>query len=538
MLNVKSLHPYDGINKLNVCAYARISRDKEELETSLNEQIDFYTTTILSVHRWNFAGMYADDGISGSSIKGRVQFQTMIEKARAGEIDIILVKSISRFARNVIDLLSIIQELRVNGVEVLFEREGLSSLDVKCDSYLTMYAKFAEEEIVSMSKNVNWRNQKDFRDGRYKINASQMLGFRYDENRKVVIDEAGAKWIREIFKRYADGQTPAEIAEFLEENHVKTGVGNPKWSSSSVHAILRNEKYVGDAVMQKFYIEDNLTHRRVTNSGQKDKYYVKDGHEGIVDRSTWDKVQKMISANARKYKIFKGNSQDFVTEYTHFGYCPYCHGNYSAKWNRDVRMLYCGSNRTRKLCKNSESVFVEDLDKIIPIQIKKLKENEPLFKEALLKVFKEDRSETQRNQIKALEGELEALRAKSIKFSRYKDPALDELKAEIKRSISLKAKEKMVIENEIITKMNPQARAKNIITELRNCPDGDSIGEYEFKKLFKRVVIYKRDKLVFIIGSDDMSKLPKKTEPSFSCSYKYKIRKTTFICNFGIYINR
>jgi len=201
-------------------------------------------------------------------------------------------------------------------------------------------------------------------------------------------------------------------------------------------------------------------------------------------------------------------------------------------------MLYCGSNRTRKLCKNSESVFVEDLDKIIPIQIKKLKDNEPLFKEALLKVFEEDRSETQRNQIKALEGELEALRAKSIKFSRYKDPAFDDLKAEIKRSISLKAKEKMVIENEIITKMNPQARAKNIITELRNCPNDESIGDYEFKKLFKRVVIYKRDKLVFIIGNENMSKLPRKIEPSFTCCYKYKIRKTTFICNFGIYINR
>jgi DNA invertase Pin-like site-specific DNA recombinase len=149
----------------------------------------------------------------------------MIEKARAGEIDIILVKSISRFARNVIDLLSIIQELRVNGVEVLFEREGLSSLDVKCDSYLTMYAKFAEEEIVSMSKNVNWRNQKDFRDGRYKINASQMLGFRYDENRKVVIDEAGAKWIRRYSSDTPTGNPLPKSLNSWRKTMLKQGSG-------------------------------------------------------------------------------------------------------------------------------------------------------------------------------------------------------------------------------------------------------------------------------------------------------------------------
>lgn len=150
----------DGI-KLKVAAYARISNAKEELESSFENQISYYTELIKNNPDFEFAGIYADDGISASSVTKRDQFQLMLTKAFLGEIDIILVKSISRFSRNLLDMLRIIQELRDKGVEVIFEKENISSLDTKCDNYLTLYAKFAEEELVSMGKNVKWSIEKD-----------------------------------------------------------------------------------------------------------------------------------------------------------------------------------------------------------------------------------------------------------------------------------------------------------------------------------------------------------------------------------------
>lgn len=538
MLNVKSLHLYDGSTKLNVCAYARISRDKEVLETSLDEQIDFYTGVIFSNRKWNFAGIYADDGISGTSLNGREQFLTMIEKAKAGDIDIILVKSISRFARNVIDLLTIIHELRNKGVEVLFEREGISSLDVKCDTYLTMYSKFAEEEAISMSKNVSWKNEKDFRDGRYRINASQTLGFKYDGNRKVVIDKENAEWVRVIFKKYTEGITPAEICEFLEENHVKTGCGNKKWSSASVRCILRNEKYVGDALMQKYYIESPLTHKKLKNRGEKEMYIVRDGHEAIVERAVWNKAQEILNNNAKKFKLEPKNTHERTTAYTHFGYCPYCHSNYMLKWNRQTKMLYCGSNKSRRLCSKSESVFVDDLDLIIPMQAKILKDNEYLLKTALVEAFQDNRIDEQKDRLEALARETKALREKLSKVSRIKDESINILKEEIRKQISEKGMERMKIENDMLTSVNPEARARSVIAELRRFPNAKSIGNLDFRSLFKKVVICSRDKLVFILGSEDMTKLPKKMVPTFTGSYKYKIRKTSYVCVFGIYINR
>ncbi|MBR0294296.1 MAG: recombinase family protein, partial [Bacilli bacterium] len=226
---------------LKVAAYARVSKDKEDLENSLENQIKYYTTLISKYPEFEFAGIYPDDGVSGGTIKKRDQFQIMLQNAFAGEIDIILVKSISRFARNVIDLLSTIQELRDIGVEVYFEKEGISTLDTKSDNYLTLYAKFAEEELVSMSKNVNWTIENKIKNGNYNICGYQIFGFSMDEDRKLIVNEKEAKWVRFVFESYAEGKNTAEIADFLEMNGVKTLTGNDRWSSTSIRRMLKNE---------------------------------------------------------------------------------------------------------------------------------------------------------------------------------------------------------------------------------------------------------------------------------------------------------
>ena len=253
-MEIKSLHKVYSNRKLKVAAYARISNDKESLETSLEEQVDSYTRIIVSNPQWEFAGIYYDDGISGTSTTFRKGFLNMIENARAGLIDIILVKSISRFARNIIDLLTLVRELRKKGIEIYFESQNISSLDTKCDQMITMYAEFAEEEALSVSENVRWRVKKNMFDGKYYLPVNQMLGYRYDEKGKIIIYEPEAKIIRKIYSLCLEGKGCIEISKYLVSNQIPNRKGNVSWATSTIRQLLRNEKYVGDYLYHKSYI--------------------------------------------------------------------------------------------------------------------------------------------------------------------------------------------------------------------------------------------------------------------------------------------
>ncbi len=285
--------------KRKVCACARVSTDLEDQKNSYQAQLAEYSTRIKNNPDWEFAGVFYDDGISGTTIEYRTRFKNMIKYAKTGMIDIILVKSVSRFARNVIDLISIKRELAGYGVEIYFEQQQLSSIDPSCDFALTLYAHIAESEIISMSKNVKWRVDKNMREYRYYLLVNQMLGYRYDEDGEIIIFKDEAKWIREIFYKYASGEGCTSIDNWLNANGIKTGVG-AVWNDSKVRGILRNEKYVGDVLFQKSYIENPLTHKKINNSGQRDQYLLQNAHPNIIDRNTWNLVQQMLTERAKQ----------------------------------------------------------------------------------------------------------------------------------------------------------------------------------------------------------------------------------------------
>lgn len=210
---INTLHKVIPGERLKVAAYARVSSDKDLMEASLNEQIDFYTRAIIQNNNWDFAGIYYDDGVSGTTISKRKGFIKMVNDAKAGLIDIILVKSVSRFSRNLIDLLETVKELRKIGVEIFFEQQNTSSLDVKCDQMITLYAQFAEEEAISVSQNQKWRLDVDRKAGRYYIDANRLLGFGFDENKKVIINEEEAKVVRLIYALYLDDMGVTAIVD-------------------------------------------------------------------------------------------------------------------------------------------------------------------------------------------------------------------------------------------------------------------------------------------------------------------------------------
>ncbi len=282
-----------GKEKIRVCAYARISTDSDAQETSYEAQCRHYTDYIMDNPEWEFAGVYADEGISGTSTKNREQFLKMIHDCEAGQIDMILTKSISRWARNTVDSLRTIRKLKDLGVGVLFEKENIFTLDAKGEVLITIMSSIAQQESDSISRNVRLGIQYLMQQGKGRLNTRQFLGLTKggEHNDTLEIVPGEADLVRRIYREYLEGFSPGMIARRLTQEKIPTPAGKVTWYQSTIVSILENEKYCGDLLMQKYYVEDFLTHRIVRNTGQLPQYFVEDNHEPIVPKKIFYQVQ-------------------------------------------------------------------------------------------------------------------------------------------------------------------------------------------------------------------------------------------------------
>lgn len=281
-----------------VAGYARVSTDHEDQVTSYQAQVDYYTRYITDHAGWQLAGIYTDEGITGTSTKKRAGFQTMIADALDGKIDLIITKSVSRFARNTVDSLTTVRTLKDAGVEVYFEKENIWTFDAKGELLITIMSSLAQEEARSISENVTWGHRKRFADGKVTIPFSSFLGYDRGEDGNLVINEEQAKLVRYIYALYLEGQSLTSIAKQLHAEGHLTATGNPNWSATRIRSILTNEKYKGDALLQKSYITDFLTKKQVKNEGEVPQYYVTGNHEPIIAPAVWDFVQAELAAPA------------------------------------------------------------------------------------------------------------------------------------------------------------------------------------------------------------------------------------------------
>lgn len=289
--------------KKRVCAYARVSTDTEDQLHSFNAQKSEYLKKIHENEKWEFVGLYADEGISGTSIRKRPQFQKMIKDAKSGLIDLILTKSLSRFARNTVDTLTVIRDLRKIDVEVFFEKENIYSSDSKVDFMLTIFSSIAQEESRNISENIKWGFRKRFKEGKVHINTKRFLGYDKDKDGKIIINEEQAKTVRMIFDMYISGTSQKKIADFLMENKIENGRHEVFWKPATISAILTNEKYAGDAILQKRVTIDYLTHKSVKNEGHAPKYYIKNNHTPIIPRKKFELVQELKKKRSKKRSI-------------------------------------------------------------------------------------------------------------------------------------------------------------------------------------------------------------------------------------------
>ena len=307
-LNTATSMPLDTIIKRRVAGYARVSTDSEEQRTSYTAQVEYYTDYIKSRPDWEFVNVYTDEGISATNTKHREGFNTMIADALAGKIDLIVTKSVSRFARNTVDSLTTVRKLKEKGIEVYFQKENIYTLDAKGELLITIMSSLAQEESRSISENVTWGQRKRMADGKVTIPYARFLGFQKGADGLPEIIPEEAEIVRSIFSYFMRGLTPGMIVKMLMEDDIPAPGGGDKWYTHTIKSILTNEKYKGAALLQKKYTVDFLTKKQKVNEGEVPQYYVEESHPAIIDPEEFDLVQAEIERRKGIGRAYSGNS--------------------------------------------------------------------------------------------------------------------------------------------------------------------------------------------------------------------------------------
>ncbi|MGN0163475.1 MAG: recombinase family protein [Candidatus Ornithomonoglobus sp.] len=398
--------PINSRTKRKVAAYARVSTDTEEQLTSYEAQVDYYTSYIKSRDDWEFVNVYTDEGITGTSTKHREGFKQMVRDALDGKIDLIITKSVSRFARNTVDSLTTIRRLKENGTECYFEKENIWTFDGKGELLLTIMSSIAQEEARSISENCTWGQRKRFADGKVSIPFKSVLGYDRGEDGNLVINQEQAKLVRRIYGMFLQGQSAYAIARKLTEENIPTPAGKATWYASTVKSILTNEKYKGDALLQKTYTSDFLTKKKKINKGEVQQYYVKNNHEAIIEPEIFDMVQKLMG-QTKSGKNRKSSVSIFSSKIR----CGECGSYYGSKvWhsNDKYRRIIWQCNHkfdNEKKCSTPhldeekiKQVFVSAMNKLITSKEQLLSDfeiiKEELFSAAELEADKLARKET------------------------------------------------------------------------------------------------------------------------------------------------
>lgn len=307
-----TLPTLDEFKKTKVAAYARVSTDKDEQQNSLQAQKDYFTMLIKSNVTWEFAGIYYDDGISGLTHKNRDGFNNMVEDALNEKIDLIITKSISRFARNTLDSLEILRKLKDKGVGVYFQKENINTLDGKGEFVLTLMSSFAQEESRSISENITWGKRKSFAKGKVSVPFTHFLGFKRGENGELKVDKKEARIIEFIYYMTILDYSPAQIVSKLEKFNIPSPMGNDTWNNVQIKNILTNEKYKGDALLQKSFTINYLTKEKKANEGELPMYYVENNHDPIVSESVASTAIKYMEDKFKRTNRPRGLSEKII----------------------------------------------------------------------------------------------------------------------------------------------------------------------------------------------------------------------------------
>jgi len=496
--------------KKRVAAYARVSTDNEEQLSSFEAQRNYYAQYIRSKSEWSFVEVYADEGISATSTKKRDGFNRMVNDALDGKIDLIITKSVSRFARNTVDTLTTVRKLKEQGVEVYFEKENIYTLDSKGELLITIMSSLAQEESRSISENVTWGQRKRFAEGKVNLPYGHFLGYEKGEDNLPKIVEEEAQVVRRIYRLFLEGKTPSGIAKILTDEKIPSPGGKEKWPVSTVTSILTNEKYKGDAILQKAFTVDFLSKKKKKNEGEIPMYYVENSHPSIVSSDVFDQVQYELKLR-KKHKGYKTGVSCFSGRIK----CGQCGSYYGKKiWQSNSKyrkeIWQCNSKYNNEIkCttphKHDEEIkdaFIEELNKIL-LNKSKVISDLKLIAGELFDIDKyQEKERSLHNEICVIEGLIDklvrdnALSAYDQTDYKHKYKELlaryDSTKAELNNTIQQRSDEavKQHSLKELIIKLQEQ---ENIIT---------TFDEELWLALVNNVVVYPDGEMRFIFNGE------------------------------------
>ena len=365
------------MRQLRVAAYCRVSTEEEEQQSSYEAQCTYYTDKIMTNPEWTMAGIFADEGISGTSTKNRDDFNRMIRRCRQRKIDRILVKSISRFARNTLDSLKYVRALKGMGIGIIFEKENINTLETDTELIITFMSAFAQSESESISANVRWGKRQAMKEGKASVNFKKLYGYYLDDEGNPQVNSDQAEAVRSIYDQYLQGASLRMIRLSLEEKKVPNPTGGAKWDISKIRSILGNEKYCGDVLMQKTFTQDCINKKVIKNTGQLPMYLIQNHHEAIISREQFDAVQIEL---ARRRAQTGGTKKSAPTGMSRYSgkyalsgllFCGKCgtayrrvvwtqHGEKRAVWRCSSRLDY-----GKKYCKESPTLDESPLQQAV-----------------------------------------------------------------------------------------------------------------------------------------------------------------------------
>lgn len=478
--------------KLRVAAYCRVSTDDEDQINSYKAQIDYYTQKINDTDGWTLAGIFPDEGITGTNMKKRDEFKKMIALCRKGKIDMILCKSVSRFARNTVDCLDTVRELKARGIAVFFEKENINTMLQQSEFIITLYSGFAQAESESISANVRWGKRKSMQDGKVIFRHDKLLGYHKEKGKdsklEVVPEEAAT--VRRIYKSYLAGYSLGRIVDELMADDVPTAKGVQGWSRQIVQNILTNERYIGDALLQKTYVTDCLSKKSKKNNGELPQYYVTGSHEGIVSRELYNRVQEEMARRANKRAVAQKNTKTergkFSSKYalTDRLVCGECGTPYRrCTWVRNgvKRVVWRCISRLEfgtKYCKASPTIDEDKLHAAILRSVSRLAENKDdivnTLRQGIRTAFcgKVDEAAdvvSIQRRLNALEGEVTKLMELALEADGNIEAYGDRFKEAADEQAALKAKlRELELQQTAIE--NADARLQEVIGIIQNMP--------------------------------------------------------------------
>lgn len=332
----------NGIRKLRTCAYCRVSSDSADQLNSYSKQVSYYTKSIKANSDYDFVDVFADKGITGTRADQRVEFQRMIKLCEQGKIDLIITKSISRFARNVPECLDYVRKLKRLGVGVIFEKESINTLRLGDELMLSTFSAIAQEESLAISQRLRQANIERMKRGEY-VAGTSPFGYRM-VNKELQIYEPEAEIVRDIFRAYLSGASINELARDMTNKNVeKRNVSD--WNYVTVHYILTNEKYIGNTMFQKTYTTETLPFIKRINKGHKDKYYAEGTHDAIIDRETFERVQKLLKERSNQYGFSNPNKSYPLTKKLR---CQICGANFVRRTNKGNTIWSCSNHEKGK----------------------------------------------------------------------------------------------------------------------------------------------------------------------------------------------